>query len=1838
MQKTEYITELYRKTLEHITVNAEAWRAFLRSAAYQYKYPFSDQILIYAQKPSATACASLELWNKRLWRWINRSATGIALLREKNGRCSLYHVFDVSDTHHRENEPFAVWSIRPEYEADVIEVLQNRFIDDGKTRDKVSDAVLAAAENLGTDNITDYLQELSYGKEGSFLEELDDDNIRVRLLITVQASAAYAVLTRLGYDADRLVDKDSFAWVHEFNTPAVVNILGNAASGISGICLREIERTVKSIERSIQKENRIFDSQAEKGYTEGETKEQGGKTYGAELQNGKRHEIPESGAARSDELSNREVRSDEAELSEGASQGNLHDSADRGRAEPASPRDRRDGESADIAEYIPDGTEPWGVGADESREPDAVGGDDEQYQGGSGGGSSDEYDLRLSLEELPAPDEKVVISVLRHGERLRESKADVVSFLCSESDENKKTEYVKSIYPTEVREEFILPENKEHIGYYARTDEFVIYQGEYAARTHEAVFSWDLTRRLIEALIKDKNYLDEPKTDKQMSLFDVPEVQDQVPLSTELVKELNEPKVQQNFVASQEVIDEFLRLGGCIMNSAQRIYGFYRRANDQAENVAFLKREYETDSVGIIINDHKYAVKWDNKGVMFSSGDKVSDTASTLLSWEAIDKRIWELLWAGQYLSQNEAEKAIDIWDNFVATRISFMYRDIFENIPKEYKTESEFVWPKVNEFYKGILLNAEKIETFIKEVEANIERLVEYPPRLRLYLQPQVILDYLKSYCREPIDFPKADPDILPPKQFVTQDKIDSFLIRKGSNVSGNKLRIYSFFLRHKNLSERAKFLSGDYGQGGSSGLRIDNSHDSKGLFLCGGLQDKTTGIFLKWSQVSKRVDELIRQDKYLTEQEKSELDNYEKKQIAGSIRGFYQYKSDAVKPYSSEYGMFDADKIDFELFLQLDNKERVNEILADMQGIFDSETPGSRHYDYDKQVIADVRAYAEGRYNLFPGSKFRRKEPVRKEAKETVPPAEKEEQTADVDFTRYGLRISLGTWLYIGKEEMQLTSTTEDGVELYNGTLFPMEMPLNVFIRMVKENPLNEHLKVQEQIGGKLDEKPVAVDTDEVEPAAEELFPDLEYRLSVGTEVYLLQSKYKIQRVCDNVVEVQNDLMMPVNMELEYFLSKLRSNPLNDHLRKESIEQMDEMSEPSESHQREAHIYVDTDGEKLIWLYYNPDAESGGQFVTSSLAFKMFKEAYDDFSENGGDWSNKAARENFINRIGEMADQRLADVNTPFFTEAEAFYEEEPDYIGFTSENIQQIGQNIENHIVDLEAERELNAHEAEFGADGYRAFPGNRPEQENPESLSIWQRYEKAKQLYPEAVAAIRVGDFYEFFGEDAERVSKLLDLMLTSRQTDGADRVPMCGIPFHVTDKYFSKLLDAGIRIAVDDDDLTPKIILPNTRKQAERFVVVKSEDIAGDPYEVWDKEKNAIHIDENGNRSTFISRWQADNFASELNRWEYEKTRDHSGELFYEDTEPDENTASESDAASQKYDLGFGFLGNGLSVWNRLQNEHGDYKTIAHIATDRTVRFYDRNIPESVKKRIYEVAATSDGRISETQDIPIFSTSKLDRIPLQEDEPGIRETISQLTVQPKPQKTNRVYAFHPEIPDSEKRNYRITDDEIGMGGAKEKFRKNIAAIKLLYQLEAENRLASPDEQEILAQYSGWGGLAEAFDDTKDNWYQEYNELKALLPTEEYEAAKESTLTAFYTPPVVIKAIYQAIENMGFVRGNVLEPSCGIGNFMGLVPEHMDAKMYGVELDSLSGRIARQLYQKNSITIDGYEKTQFPDSFFDVAVGNVPFNAFKLFDKKYDKYNFLIHDYFFGATRS
>lgn len=263
-----------------------------------------------------------------------------------------------------------------------------------------------------------------------------------------------------------------------------------------------------------------------------------------------------------------------------------------------------------------------------------------------------------------------------------------------------------------------------------------------------------------------------------------------------------------------------------------------------------------------------------------------------------------------------------------------------------------------------------------------------------------------------------------------------------------------------------------------------------------------------------------------------------------------------------------------------------------------------------------------------------------------------------------------------------------------------------------------------------------------------------------------------------------------------------------------------------------------------------------------------------------------------------------------------------------------------------------------------------------------------------------------------------------------------------------------------------------------------------------------------------------------------------------------------------------------------------------------------------NIEENVKEEI-SLSIEEESEVQEENIVPVFEKKKSNKI--------------------------KSFDIHPEIPTSDRNQFKITNDNLGEGSPREKFNNNVEAIRVLKKCEEENRFATSQEQEILSKYVGWGGLPQAFDEKDYSWSNEYSILKNLLDEKEYSQARESTLTAFYTPPVVIRSMYKALENMGLKTGNILEPSCGVGNFIGMLPDSLEnCKLYGVELDSISGRIARQLYQKSTVAVQGYEDTNLPNSFFDVAVGNVPFGDFKVLDKKYDKHKFLIHDYFFAKT--
>ena len=382
---------------------------------------------------------------------------------------------------------------------------------------------------------------------------------------------------------------------------------------------------------------------------------------------------------------------------------------------------------------------------------------------------------------------------------------------------------------------------------------------------------------------------------------------------------------------------------------------------------------------------------------------------------------------------------------------------------------------------------------------------------------------------------------------------------------------------------------------------------------------------------------------------------------------------------------------------------------------------------------------------------------------------------------------------------------------------------------------------------------------------------------------------------------------------------------------------------------------------------------------------------------------------------------------------------------------------------------------------------------------------------------------------------------------------------------------------------------------------EQFSVIETDD----GYAVWDDIRDEIYVDSEGVRETFPSEWQAEDYLEQVRKAVNEK---EAAEWLYVERAKDTAAEQPDEPATQPAITDAEFAAQNLVPGETVFEIDGRTFLVDRVDTAHgVVNFQDITFVQKVG-------------------FPIFRTEPISfvrKIVEQADEPPAALTP--------PKKKKRNALAYPL--DADGRNYRITDDHIGEGAPLERFQRNLDAIRTLKAIEAENRTATAEEQAVLAQYVGWGGLADFFDEKNPR----YSELKDLLTDAEYAAARESTLTAFYTPPVVIRGIYAALGQMGFTQGNILEPSCGIGNFLGMLPESMSgSKLYGVELDDLSGRIARQLYQKSSIAVQGYEKTAFLDNFFDVAIGNVPFGQFHVPDKRYDRLNFPIHEYFIAKA--
>ena len=1497
-RKYDLISELYRRTAHAVVSNVENWQAFLRCACRNYRLRFDEQLLIYAQRPDATAVLEIERWNGKFGRWVNRGAKGIAVFEDADrSRQRLVHYFDISDTHEsRYSRPVPIWQMKPEYTDDVIESLENTF-GELENRGSLADAVLSAAKNAVEDNIPDYLSDLMYAADDSFLYGLSEDMITSIYRKAVTNSVAYMMMTRLGIDTEPFFESEDFTAVTNFNTAEALNALGIATSDISAMGLGEISRTILALDR----QNRIIADREKPDYNRVEnTSERSFENERTDIHNAGRLQStrPDNTTAAGGNFG--QVRSDEAEVSQGTPQNPVLQSSDELHPDGAFGGSRTD---SDEAGRKPDEKDGGAGGLD--REPES-GGYDEVGTGNE------------QLEKQSTGDRE-------SGGHLR-------------------------------------------LDYYDRSNE-------------------------------DKSLL---------------------------------------FFSGDDTIREILGTTPHLKASKEEIRAFYERNLDNAARTEYIKGIFNNDYTEVILSD---------------------------------GRRVGYKTW----------QNVLQLWEGNYADRIAQGFYD----------------WSVIAQHFEAMRLLGELQDT----------------------MKPLPSID-------GQLNFMEMQAEEKPSAFSFSQEIIDAVLTR-GSGVSEGKFRIYEQFEKSLSAKENADFLKNEYGWGGSypviTGAGIDEQHDGKGILISKGIGNDKPHITLNWNQVEKRIKELIRLDRYLNPKEKEIYPQWLEKQeerraeLTEEQRNREILSSAPSENNTAVSKSFEYNGYHFEptgiLPAGRTLKEISNETISN-NALGMSAYEGATHpysyeafYDAANSSSADIfkcvengRLYIPGENELF-------------EYTGNFNPILSIERSETPENSAYAYH--LGDTVYMGADEYEILSFNDDRVVLHDVQfpLFQKEMDRAEFDRKVRENPMNDHLKVKEL--------PPEEKTDEA-PA---------FDIGMG---YLGNGLTVWNRAVEENGDYQNIAHISNEGEINYYVDGLPEDVVARI--EQAAAQEKQKALFAASYQVGDRVYLD-----------------GKPFEITRV----------------DDWNVE-----LMDRSVQNPQPRLEQ-----------------------KDSFMRLAQQDER---------------SNRFTDAYREY--GEIKEENPDSLVLYQ-----------------VGDFFEAYGADAQTVSEALELNLTSRSIGNNQRAEMCGFPANRLETYVNMLLDRGFDVAVSSFE--------NGERSTRNIVSTnKEEPVQSQPVgriEYLDSDGNIIHTDEYTSEYQFKKDIEEESsFGTRLHFYMY---RDAEGKTI------DQTFISKLDTPLNAYEI----IDSPYLVYDRADETLRQAEQIAGentlppderffvIETDEGYAIWDDLTEaiyiddEGVSEEFKSEWQANDYLEQVKKSVSEKETTKHPEPEQKEDEP-----LTPAFVQPK---RSRVQTFdlHPEIPLSERHTFDLASHEVPEAGKKERFRRNMAAINVLKECEFDNRFATPEEQEILSQYVGWGGIPEAFDENNSSWTNEFIELYTALSPDEYESARASTLTAFYTPPVVISAIYKAMEQMGFKEGNILEPSCGIGNFIGMLPQSMqDSKIYGVEIDKISAGIAQQLYQKTSIAAQPFEEANIPDSFFDAVIGNVPFGDIRVNDRRYNKHNFLIHDYFFA----
>ena len=1007
------LTELYQETQRKVTAPAE-WQQFLTSACRNYRLSFDEQLLVYAQRPDATAVLEIERWNKRFGRWVNRGANGIAVFDgEHSGKQRLKYYFDVSDTHEgRFSRPVPLWTVRPEYAPDIIEALENSF-GELEQKDNLGAALLSAANNAVEDNIHDYLSELYHLTEGSFLEELDEYNVEVMYRRALQTSIGYMLVVRCGLDPSEYFEDDDFRDVLNFNTPETLNALGVATGDISQMCLSEIARTTLALQRQPQKENRTFETAQQNRYpvTEQETKQpERSNEYGRDhIQQAGRLQPAESSAPAGAGSGSWEIRITAPEVPEGEPQDHLHQSVDQRETEQSSGGDRADGTLPDGSGSGADGQDRGRDGGTEGPRSDEVGAAHEQPSERGGGNDPHGADLQLTdteqadSQELPAfLDEKQIMAVIANkDDDLKYKKQQIELFFSVHSDQQERADYLKSAYQDRYTE---IIADGQRLGYKPQEDGLLMWEGSYLSRTKESVFSWDLVAGWTAQLIDKKEYFIQTdirqlptQESQQMSLFDFPSFGSSTPSEGEPQRSLfSRPAL------SQQVIDEALCIGANDQNSRLIICAYFKKDKPLEDNARFLMEHYEENGAGFYLDSRKYSIWYNAEGIHVAEGETAQRTAATLIPWEQAAKRIRELLDLGRYMPQSELDRVDGYERQQRAAQLWYLRQDFAEGtadagflptINAIYNTHQGF--PEESAAISDLLGHPEGLQNLRDELEQFVQAYAENRELLRFHFhRPQKLLEQLADLQREPLHFTAAEGYDPQRRFFISGDEIDN-LLRGGKRSTDYRLAVYSFYRNHSDRKEREDFLKHYHGEysGHSSGNDDVTYQLSKGVhFSHGSLSEPYAKVELKWNAVEKRVSAMIAQGRFLSDEDRAAMPQYEKHQLAQSIRTFFEnVPQEQPHPYPYGFDYWDAVKL---IEPQLDDPARVEEIYQMMVPVWKATPQDDRMYDLRQRAFENLTAYRQGTFTLFA------------EKKEPVPPqAVQEPQKAyDLGFGHLG------------------------------------------------------------------------------------------------------------------------------------------------------------------------------------------------------------------------------------------------------------------------------------------------------------------------------------------------------------------------------------------------------------------------------------------------------------------------------------------------------------------------------------------------------------------------------------------------------------------------------------------------------------------------------------------------------------------------------------------------------------------------------------------------------------------------------------------------------------------